>query len=158
MWRSVPSNDTEPLSLTGQVKQRRREQLASLRTGAAITGKRAAILSASGWGSKVVLEAKNLRSAWGRGGGGFIITSATRPQRRKPRQRPSPAGPSYPWWGVRQLEGKWGWPWGSWWWGDAHRGQGGRGPIGSVRLFPFGEFLVFSVVGVFFGKGLWVAT
>jgi len=75
VWRSVPSNDTEPLSLTVQVKERGREQLASLRTEAAMSGKWAAILSASGWGSKVVLEAKNLRTAWGRGGGDFVKTS-----------------------------------------------------------------------------------
>jgi len=71
----VPSNDTEPLSLTVQVKERGREQLASLRTEAAMSGKWAAILSASGWGSKVVLKAKNLRTAWGRGGGDFVKTS-----------------------------------------------------------------------------------
>jgi len=71
----VPSNDTEPLSLTVQVNERGREQLASLRTEAAMSGKWAAILSASGWGSKVVLEAKNLRTAWGRGGGGFVKTT-----------------------------------------------------------------------------------
>jgi len=57
------------------VKERGREQLASLRREAAISGKWAAILSASGWGLKVVLEAKNLRTAWGRGGGDFIKTS-----------------------------------------------------------------------------------
>jgi len=71
----VPSSDTEPLSLTVQVKEMGREQLASLRTEAAMSGKWAAILSASGWGSKVVLEAKNLRTAWGRGGGDFVKTS-----------------------------------------------------------------------------------
>jgi len=38
-------------------------------------GKWPAILSASGWGSKVVLEAKNVRTAWGRGGGGLVKTS-----------------------------------------------------------------------------------
>jgi len=75
VWRLVPSNDTEPLSLTVQVKERGREQLASLRTEAAMSRKWAAILSASGWGSKVVLEAKNLRTAWGRGGGDFVQTS-----------------------------------------------------------------------------------
>jgi len=57
------------------VKERGREQLASLRTEAAMSGKWAAILSASRWGSKVVLEAKNLRTAWGRGGGDFVKTS-----------------------------------------------------------------------------------
>ena len=72
---SVPSSDTEPLSLTVQMNERGREQLASLRTEAAMSGKWAAILSASGWGSKVVLEAKNLRTAGGRGGGDFIKTS-----------------------------------------------------------------------------------
>jgi len=36
-----------------QMKERGREQLASLRTEAAMSGKWAAILSASGWGSKV---------------------------------------------------------------------------------------------------------
>jgi len=61
--RSVPSSDTEPLSLTVQVKERGREQLVSLRTEAAISGKWAAILSASGWGVKVVLQGKNLRTA-----------------------------------------------------------------------------------------------
>jgi len=40
-----------------------------------MSGEWAAILTASGWGSKVVLEAKNLRTAWGRGGGDFINTS-----------------------------------------------------------------------------------
>jgi len=40
-----------------------------------MSGKWAAILSTSGWGSKVVLKAKNLQTAWGRGGGGFIKTS-----------------------------------------------------------------------------------
>jgi len=58
-----------------QVKESGREKLASLRTEAAMSGKLAAILTASGWGSKVVLEAKNLRTAWGRGGGDFIKTS-----------------------------------------------------------------------------------
>jgi len=38
----VPSSDTEPLSLTVQVKERGREQLASLRTEAAMSGKWAA--------------------------------------------------------------------------------------------------------------------
>ena len=71
----MPSSDTEPLSLTVQVKERGREKLASLRTVAAMSGKWAAILSASGWGSKVVLEAKNLRTAWAREGGDFVITS-----------------------------------------------------------------------------------
>jgi len=75
VWRSVPSNDTETLALTVQVKERGREQLASLRTEAAMSGKWAAILSASGWGSKVVLEAKNLRTAWGSEGGDFVKTS-----------------------------------------------------------------------------------
>jgi len=75
VWRSVPSSDTKPLSLTVQVKERGREQLASLRTEAAMSGKWAAILSASGWGSKEVLEAKNLRTASGRGGGDFVKTS-----------------------------------------------------------------------------------
>jgi len=73
--RLVPSSNTESLSLTVQVKERGREQLASLRTEAAMSGKWAAILSASGWGSKMVLEAKNLRTAWGRGGGDFIKAS-----------------------------------------------------------------------------------
>jgi len=73
--RSVPSNDTEPGSLTVQVKERGREQLASLRTEAAMSGKWAAILSPSGWGSRVVLEAKNLQIAWGRGGRDFVKTS-----------------------------------------------------------------------------------
>jgi len=40
-----------------------------------MSGKWAAILDASGWGSKVVLEAKDLRTGWGRGGGGFEKTS-----------------------------------------------------------------------------------
>ena len=40
-----------------------REQLASLSTEAAMSGKWAAIFSASGCGSKVVLEAKNLWTA-----------------------------------------------------------------------------------------------
>jgi len=71
----VPSNDTEPLSLTLQVKERGRGQLASLRTEAAMPGKWAAILSASESGWKVVLEAKNLRTAWRRGGGDFVKTS-----------------------------------------------------------------------------------
>jgi len=75
VWRSVPRRDTEPLSLTVQVKESGREQLASLRTEAAMSRKWAAIFSASGWVSKVVLEAKNLRTAWGRGGGGFTKTS-----------------------------------------------------------------------------------
>jgi len=57
------------------VKERGKEQLASLRTEAAMSGKWAAILSASGWGSKVVLKAKNLQTAWGRGGGDFVQTS-----------------------------------------------------------------------------------
>jgi len=51
-----------------QVKERGREQLASLRTEAAMSGKWAAILNASVSGSKMVLEAKNLLTAWGRGG------------------------------------------------------------------------------------------
>jgi len=71
----VPSSNTDPLLLTVQVKERGREQLASLRTEAAISGKWAAMLSASGWDSKVVLEEKNLRTAWGRGGGGLVKTS-----------------------------------------------------------------------------------
>jgi len=75
VWRSVPRSDTEPLSLTLQVKERGREQLASLRPEAAMSGKWAAILSVSGWGLRVVLEAKNLRTAWGREGGGFVKTS-----------------------------------------------------------------------------------
>ena len=70
----MPRSDTEPLSLTVQVKERGREQLASVTTEAAMSGKWAAILSASGWGSKVVLEAKNLRTSWGRGGGDFVKT------------------------------------------------------------------------------------
>ena len=57
------------------MKERGREQLASLRTEAAMSGKWAAILSASGWGSKVVLEAKNLRTAWGSGGGDLVQTA-----------------------------------------------------------------------------------
>jgi len=73
--RSVPSSETEPLSLTVQVKETGREQLASLRTEAAMSEKWAAILSASGWGSKVVLEAKSLRTAWGRAGGDFVKAS-----------------------------------------------------------------------------------
>jgi len=71
----VPSNDTEPLSLTVQVKERGREQFASLKKEAAMSGKWAAILCASGSGSKVDLEAKSLRTAWGRGGGDFVKTS-----------------------------------------------------------------------------------
>ena len=58
-----------------QEKGRGREQLASLTTEAAMSGKWAAIMSASGWGSMVVLEAKNLLTAWGRGGGGFVKAS-----------------------------------------------------------------------------------
>ena len=58
-----------------QVKERGRDQLASLRTEAAMSGKWAALLSTSGWGSKVVLEAQNLHTAWGRGGGDFVKTS-----------------------------------------------------------------------------------
>jgi len=57
------------------VKERGREQLASLRTEAAMSGKWAAILSACGWGSKVVLDTQNLRAAWGRGGEDFVTTS-----------------------------------------------------------------------------------
>jgi len=71
----VPSGDTKPLSLTMQVKERGREQLASLRTEAAMSGKWATIMTTSGWGSKVVLEAKNLQIAWGIGGGDFVTTS-----------------------------------------------------------------------------------
>ena len=71
----MPRSDTEPLSLTVQVKERGREQLTSLRTEAAMSGKWAAILSGAGWGSKVVMEAKNLRRAWGRGGGDFVKAS-----------------------------------------------------------------------------------
>jgi len=75
VWRSAPSRETEPLSFTVQEKERGREQFDSLRMEAAMSGKWAAILTASGWGSRVILEAKNLHTAWGRGGGGFIKTS-----------------------------------------------------------------------------------
>ena len=68
----MPRSDTEPSILTVQVKNRGRKQLVSLRTEAAMSGKWAAILSASGWGSKAVLEAKNLPTAWGRGGVDFL--------------------------------------------------------------------------------------
>ena len=71
----MPSSDTEPVSLTVQVKERGREPLASVRTEAAMSGKWAAIFSASRWGSSVVLEEKNLRTAWGRGGGDFVKPS-----------------------------------------------------------------------------------
>jgi len=67
----VPSRDTQPLSLTVQVKERGREQLASLRTEAAMSGKWAAILSASGWASKVVLEAKESADSLGERRGRF---------------------------------------------------------------------------------------
>jgi len=73
--RSVHSSDTDPLSLTVQVKERGRQQLAFLRIQATMSGKWAAILSASGLGSGVVLEEKNMRTAWGRGGGGFVKTT-----------------------------------------------------------------------------------
>jgi len=39
-----------------------------------MSGKRAAILTASGWGPNVILEAKNLRLARRTGGGGLIKT------------------------------------------------------------------------------------
>jgi len=52
------------------VKERGREQLASLRIEAVMSGKWAAILSASGWGSRVVLEAKNLEQL---GGGKGVV-------------------------------------------------------------------------------------
>ena len=58
MSRAVLSTDTEPLSYTVQVEERGREQLASLRPEAAMSGKWAAILRVSGWGSRVDLEAK----------------------------------------------------------------------------------------------------
>ena len=61
--------------MTVQVKESGREQLTYLRTEAAMSGKWAAILGASGWGWKVVLEAKNLQTAWGRTGGDFVKTS-----------------------------------------------------------------------------------
>jgi len=57
------------------VNERGREQLGSLRTEAAMTWKWAAILSASGWGSKVVLQGKDLRTAWRRGGRDFVKAS-----------------------------------------------------------------------------------
>jgi len=60
---SALSNETEPVSFTVQEKEGGREQLGSLRTEAAMSGKWAAILTASGWGSRVVLEAKNLLTA-----------------------------------------------------------------------------------------------
>ena len=75
VWRSAPSSETEPLSFNVQEKERGREQFASLRTGVAMSVQWAAILVASGWGSNLVLEAKNLCTDWGRGGGGFIKTS-----------------------------------------------------------------------------------
>jgi len=46
-----------------QEKERGREEFASLRTEAAMSGKWAVILIASRCGSRVVLEAKNLRKA-----------------------------------------------------------------------------------------------
>jgi len=73
--RSFLRSDTEPLSFTVQVMESGSEQLASLTTEVAMSGKWAAILSASGWGSKVVLEAKNLWTAWGTGGRDFIKAS-----------------------------------------------------------------------------------
>jgi len=61
----VPISDTKPYSLTVQVKERGMVQLSFLRTEAVMSGKWAAIFSASGWGSNVVLEANNLRTASG---------------------------------------------------------------------------------------------
>ena len=52
MWSSDTRRDTEPFSFTVQEKDSRREQVASLRTETAMSGKRAAILAASGWGPK----------------------------------------------------------------------------------------------------------
>jgi len=75
VWRSAPSNTTDPLSFTVQAKERVRAQFASLKTEAAMLGKWAAILDDSGWGSRVVLKAKKLGTAGGRGGGAFIIIS-----------------------------------------------------------------------------------
>jgi len=92
----VPSSDTEPLALTVQVKERGREQLASLRTKAAMSGKWAAILGASGWGSKVVLEAKNLRTAWGRGGGDFVKTSPDTTATEEAEAEAFPCRPFFP--------------------------------------------------------------
>ena len=92
----VPSSDTEPLSLTVQVKERGREQLASLRTEPAMSGKWAAILSTSGWASKVVLEAKNLRTAWGRGGGDFVKTSPDATATEEAVAEPCASGPFFP--------------------------------------------------------------
>jgi len=66
---------TEPLSFTVQEKESSREHFASRRTVGEMSGKWAAILIASGWGSNLVLEAKHLHSAWGRRGGGFIKTT-----------------------------------------------------------------------------------
>jgi len=40
-----------------------------------MSGKRAAILTDSGWGRKIIQEVKNLHSAPGRGGGGLIKIS-----------------------------------------------------------------------------------
>ena len=76
MWRSDPKRDSEPISFMAQKRDRGREQFTSLRTEAAMSGKRAAILTGCGYGPKVVLEAKNLRSAQRRGGGGFVKTSS----------------------------------------------------------------------------------
>jgi len=75
VWRSPPSNETESLSFTVQEQERGRELFASLKTEAAMSGKCAAILIASGCGSRVVLEAKKMRTACGRGGVGFTKAS-----------------------------------------------------------------------------------
>jgi len=74
VWRSVQSKDREPLSLTVQGKEGGMEQSSSLNREAAISGKWAAILYASGWGSNLTLQEKNLRTVCGRKGAGFIKT------------------------------------------------------------------------------------
>jgi hypothetical protein len=55
--------ETEPLLLTVQEKDRGSEQLASLKTRAAMSGNLAIILLASGCGERVVREEKNRLSA-----------------------------------------------------------------------------------------------
>ena len=75
MRRSAPSRVTEPLSFTMQEEERGRGHFTSLRTEAVMSGRWAAILVPDRWGSKVILEVKNLHSPQGRGGGGFITTS-----------------------------------------------------------------------------------
>ena len=96
MRRSAPSSITDPLLFTVHEKERGREQFASLRTEVAMSGKLAAILMAPGWGSKVILEVKNVCSASGRGGGNFTKSSPETTATEEPKKEGMACQPFLP--------------------------------------------------------------